>query len=737
MSGSSFSTDSSSPSTQVTSSEEPAHPQNVNHSPSSTGSSPITTPALARHHGAETSSEIEKDVPTPGQFESAPPPVNHLLDDSYDGSNANTPRLPPALSSKNELDKIPTDPGSFLNKSEQWQGATAEPPVAPNTPHGTQPTQQNSVPHAVSPDGPNDTARLRSARQVYGSPPETDQTLHSPTLDAASSGNLNYPRHGLPSYRQKSQDGTQSLSMSGSDSGQDTSTVHHGEIERGTLVGARREAFTEQGKRSSSRSSSGRVDRQIEATVNEAEPSANARSRKSSHVLGLFRENTAPHDAPKGSRRSKRASAEFVEMPLHEQAKGPGHANEEKDDGDATKLHQALGPSEQKASSELSPSPGPETRSIIRDQRGEESLQQLPRSTLAPDTGSRVEEDSRNRDLEDRSGSNDTTNEDDNDSKATAVLPAKLLEQIRGYHNLAPPFHDKFRSTQPRLPSSETISEAEKTMAEDVVGDGSDQKLDDPNRSSASPTDDDEDSDKEQISSALYYPHQVPSPEALQDVSIDDARKARETEEYEPQLPEPAISTSAEEPPDEVDITIQSHNKSKYLHGDLPKARIASGAEANYSQFLEGGSSSASESEYESAEEHTHPSVREDSSLTDDPDATPRASPTTRKSYLESRSRKSHRKPKPPVGAVELKPYNHQVGGHSRVFRFSKRAVCKELSNRENVFYEAIEHQHPELLKFLPRYAVPRKSLPFRKRTTCRSFCVFKNKHACVESSLT
>jgi len=59
--------------------------------------------------------------------------------------------------------------------------------------------------------------------------------------------------------------------------------------------------------------------------------------------------------------------------------------------------------------------------------------------------------------------------------------------------------------------------------------------------------------------------------------------------------------------------------------------------------------------------------------------------------------------PQVPLGAVELKPYNHQVGGHTALFRFSRRAVCKSLSNRENEFYEAIETRHPSLLQFLPK----------------------------------
>ncbi|KEQ65548.1 SAICAR synthase-like protein, partial [Aureobasidium melanogenum CBS 110374] len=53
---------------------------------------------------------------------------------------------------------------------------------------------------------------------------------------------------------------------------------------------------------------------------------------------------------------------------------------------------------------------------------------------------------------------------------------------------------------------------------------------------------------------------------------------------------------------------------------------------------------------------------------------------------------------------VELKPYNHQVGGHSTVYSFSRQAVCKQLNSKENEFYETVEQYHPDLLEFLPRY---------------------------------
>jgi hypothetical protein len=53
--------------------------------------------------------------------------------------------------------------------------------------------------------------------------------------------------------------------------------------------------------------------------------------------------------------------------------------------------------------------------------------------------------------------------------------------------------------------------------------------------------------------------------------------------------------------------------------------------------------------------------------------------------------------------AIELKPYKHQVGGHTTLWRFSRRAVCKQLNNRENEFYEIVERYHRDLLSFLPR----------------------------------
>lgn len=61
--------------------------------------------------------------------------------------------------------------------------------------------------------------------------------------------------------------------------------------------------------------------------------------------------------------------------------------------------------------------------------------------------------------------------------------------------------------------------------------------------------------------------------------------------------------------------------------------------------------------------------------------------------------------PQPPLPhLVTLKPFKNQVGGHNHMFRFSRRAVCKLLTSRENQFYESVERLAPELLAFIPTY---------------------------------
>ncbi|KAI8059794.1 hypothetical protein BDF21DRAFT_370007 [Thamnidium elegans] len=54
--------------------------------------------------------------------------------------------------------------------------------------------------------------------------------------------------------------------------------------------------------------------------------------------------------------------------------------------------------------------------------------------------------------------------------------------------------------------------------------------------------------------------------------------------------------------------------------------------------------------------------------------------------------------------SLPLLPFNNQVGGHASFFRFSKRAICKPVSAREQEFYEDIDEHHHELLPFTSQY---------------------------------
>lgn len=56
------------------------------------------------------------------------------------------------------------------------------------------------------------------------------------------------------------------------------------------------------------------------------------------------------------------------------------------------------------------------------------------------------------------------------------------------------------------------------------------------------------------------------------------------------------------------------------------------------------------------------------------------------------------------TASLPLLPFDNQVGGHGSFFRFSKQAICKAVSKKEQSFYEHLERQLPELLPFIPQY---------------------------------
>jgi hypothetical protein len=187
-----------------------------------------------------------------------------------------------------------------------------------------------------------------------------------------------------------------------------------------------------------------------------------------------------------------------------------------------------------------------------------------------------------------------------------------------------------------------------------------------------------EESGEEKISSALFVPHQAP-------------------EETQEQTPMPGV-------PQRV-IPSRRHSRHDDFHPWLVKADEPEPEHRRESLDLE------SEGRPEAAE---YPSVAPEvaSRQVDEPapvDQREPDVPSARSSrpvsqYHEDAFHDHQLTPKQPLDAIELIPYKHQVGGHTTLWRFSRRAVCKQLNNRENEFYEKIEKYHRDLLAFLPRY---------------------------------
>lgn len=210
-----------------------------------------------------------------------------------------------------------------------------------------------------------------------------------------------------------------------------------------------------------------------------------------------------------------------------------------------------------------------------------------------------------------------------------------------------------------------------------------------------------EESDQEQISSATYFPHQgvaVREVLASSETSTKDVAKAFPLQERDA-VPDTGLLgvEIQQEGSDNVEIALVSEDESQVLHGELSSSRRSSQALRDQLPPL----ASQHGLDYESDFSHY------ESDVIDDDETTPTATPTA-KSHLNDHRPSAQieaatvQNP-PPIGAVELKPYNHQVGGHNTVYSFSRQAVCKQLNSRENEFYETVEQHHPDLLDFLPR----------------------------------
>ena len=288
-------------------------------------------------------------------------------------------------------------------------------------------------------------------------------------------------------------------------------------------------------------------------------------------------------------------------------------------------------------------------------------------------------------------------------------FPAQLLADIRKNHNLTPGAKKgtSFSRSIPVTASEQNLTalcSQEPVKSQDHSDHGD---FEDDSEHHHQKTDDDEDSGEEHISSAVFVPHQT-SHESETEVDEPDS------------LPRPALQR-----PDKLEISnsqqwLEEHEvpsrdlDENYMAKEprpkplpSPKALKPPTPRLEKAPYFPEAPRAV---DIEKSSVSARPINGDDSSNVDgqESDTTPtgslkreiRPAPTPK---LHDHQAEQHE----PLEAIELIPYRHQVGGHTTMWRFSKRAVCKQLNNRENEFYEKVERFHPKLLKFLPRYVSP------------------------------
>ncbi|RDW66108.1 hypothetical protein BP6252_09743 [Coleophoma cylindrospora] len=306
------------------------------------------------------------------------------------------------------------------------------------------------------------------------------------------------------------------------------------------------------------------------------------------------------------------------------------------------------------------------------------------------------------------------------------ALPAQLLADIRSPHNLTPgAWKDSFSqgipmqeaekhkgvwidTDSPSPERSHRKPDDDRATAEATQGDDDEHELSSPLKSG-----DEDDSGEEQVSSAVFVPHKTPHespqrerdgfnyPTTLKKPWSEDRVRSDESDSNAQEWLEEHEVPSREIDDDYVDreATPQPDVPSVSVKPATSAEKSSQAVESYAQPEIERKRQQPDDAGYISKDDY------ESSQTEDDQDVTPTGSLKQTRVLKDLTHVHDHQeKSKAPLEAIELIPYKHQVGGHTTMWRFSKRAVCKQLNNRENEFYEKIERYHPHLLKFLPRY---------------------------------
>jgi hypothetical protein len=436
-------------------------------------------------------------------------------------------------------------------------------------------------------------------------------------------------------------------------------------------------------------------EKKIDVTLAKVEQPASARSRKASHFLRVFKDADGGDDQRQRESRPKdRRLAEKKVCLLPEDA--PAKSNGKEVSALTEQLQRRARPS----SAVQSPAGGPtehyfEKVPTPRSEKGPSALSMHIDKFSAP-----------------------------KETVYKRPLPNYVLDEIRAIADLTPgaPPGSSFSRSLPTSAAEKFHAHASTEAVRPHYEEPSDyfqgKKEDSPERAPAS--EEEEDSEREQISSALYFPHRRLKTSEQGSNEVHDRKSEVQGIQDKSSFTGAGAGGRADgqapRTPQEVEISLQSKDTNQCLYGDISttaSVRHEDEGPLNATNF----DPLSAESESESLAESTHSLLGYESSATDDLGTTPTAT-------IRSKEQKAVPAPAPqpetPVDAVELKPYDHQVGGHSTVYRFSKRAVCKQLNNRENEFYETLEQHHPELLDFLPRYGYFHNALACETKTSAK-----------------
>ncbi|EAT85733.2 hypothetical protein SNOG_07082 [Parastagonospora nodorum SN15] len=423
------------------------------------------------------------------------------------------------------------------------------------------------------------------------------------------------------------------------------------------------------------------IEKKIDVTLANIDQPVSSRSRKASHFLRVFKDGDGSDELLKRDARAKERRQTDKKLPVPQEDE---HARS------GTNGVSSLTEQLQRMSRPSSMVQSPANDSV------EQYFEKVP--TPRSENGPSVLSDHK------------ATQQAFEDTVYKRPLPNYVLDEIRAIANLTPGAQpgSSFSRSLPTSAAEKFHAHASTTSVRHEYKEPADYfQANGATNAEPSPVSEEEedDSEREQISSALYFPHRRLKNADQTSDEVHDRNAETEGNEEKSSFNAGKGSggrTEGDAPrtPQEVEISLQSKDTNQCLYGDISTTASVRHEDEDPLNATEIEPLSA-ESESESLAESTHSLLGYESSVTDDLGTTPTATTYAKEVKVVPTPPPQ---PEAPVDAVELKPYDHQVGGHSTVYRFSKRAVCKQLNNRENEFYETVEQHHPELLEFLPRY---------------------------------